>query len=44
MNQNYAKSFKPDSKCILNDYFDIVFDTVGLEATRQQAIKCIKPG
>ena len=39
-----ADGFKPDSKCILSDYFDIVFDTVGLEVTRQQAIKCIKPG
>ena len=39
-----ADGFKPDSKSILNDYFDIVFDTVGLEVTRQQAIKCIKPG
>ena len=39
-----ADGFKPDSKCILNDYFDIVFDTVGLVVTRQQAIKCIKPG
>ena len=39
-----ADGFKPDSKSILNDYFDIVFDTVGLVVTRQQAIKCIKPG
>ena len=39
-----AKGFKPDSKNILSDYFEIIFDTVGLEATRQQAIKCIKPG
>jgi threonine dehydrogenase-like Zn-dependent dehydrogenase len=39
-----ADGFKPDSKNIISDYFDIVFDTVGLEATRQQAILCIKPG
>ncbi len=35
---------KPESKSIIDDNFDIVFDTVGLEATRQQAIKKIKPG
>jgi len=39
-----AKGFKPDNKNIFSDYFEIIFDTVGLEATRQQAIKCIKPG
>ncbi len=39
-----ADGFKPSDKNILSDYFDIVFDTVGLEATRQQAIKSIKPG
>ena len=39
-----AKGFRPNSKNINSDYFDVVFDTVGLEATRQQAIKCIKPG
>ena len=39
-----AKGFKPDSKNIASNHFDIVFDTVGLEITRQQAIKCIKPG
>tara|TARA_B100000029_G_scaffold511465_1_gene605580 strand:+ start:505 stop:1509 length:1005 start_codon:yes stop_codon:yes gene_type:complete len=39
-----AKGFNPDSKNILSDHFDIVFDTVGLEATRQQAIRSIKPG
>ena len=39
-----AKGFKPDSKNINSNHFDIVFDTVGLEITRQQAIKCIKPG
>ena len=39
-----ADGFRPDSKNIISDYFDIVFDTVGLETTRQQAILCIKPG
>jgi len=39
-----AQTVNPDSKSIINDYFDIVFDTVGLEITRLQAIKSIKPG
>ena len=39
-----ADGTKPDSKIIANDQFDFVFDSVGLEVTRQQAIKCIKPG
>jgi len=39
-----ADGFKPDSKNIISDHFDIVFDTVGLETTRQQAIRVIKPG
>jgi len=39
-----AKGFKPDNKDITENNFDIVFDTAGLETTRQQAIKCIKPG
>ena len=39
-----ADGFKPSSKSIYDDNFDIVFDTVGLETTRQQAIKSIKPG
>ena len=39
-----ANGFKPDSKNILKDNFDTVIDTVGLEVTRQQAIRCIKPG
>ena len=39
-----AKPVKPDSKSIMKDYFDIVFDTVGMETTRQQSIKAIKPG
>ena len=39
-----ADSFKPGNKNIKNDYFDIVFDTVGLEKTRKQAISSIIPG
>ena len=39
-----ADGFKPDSKNIVSDHFDIIFDSVGLETTRQQAIRCIKPG
>ncbi len=39
-----ANGFKPDSKKITSDHFDLVFDTVGLESTRQQAIRCINPG
>ena len=39
-----ANGFKPSSKNILKDHFNIVFDTVGLEVTRKQAIDCIKPG
>jgi len=39
-----ADGVKPDSKLIINDNFDIVFDTVGLEVTRQQAIRSISPG
>ena len=39
-----ADGFKPDNKNINTNHFDIVFDTVGLETTRKQAIHCIKPG
>ena len=39
-----ADPVKPGSKTIINDHFDIVFDTVGLEITRQESIKAIKPG
>ena len=39
-----ANAVNPESKLITNDNFDIVFDTVGLEITRQNAIKSIKPG
>jgi len=39
-----AEAVKPDNKIIINDHFDIVFDTVGMEITRQQAIRVIKPG
>ena len=39
-----ADGFMPNSKNVIADYFDVVFDTVGLEATRKQAIRCVKPG
>jgi len=37
-------SVKPDNKSIIANHFDIVFDTVGMEVTRQQAINVVKPG
>ena len=39
-----ADGSKPTGKNMFPDHFDIVFDTVGLETTRLQAIKSIKPG
>ena len=39
-----ADGFEPNNKNILSNNFDIVFDTVGLETTRIQSIKCIKSG
>jgi len=39
-----ADTKKPDSKDLINDKFDIVFDTVGMEVTRQQSIKVVKAG
>jgi len=39
-----AAGMKPSNKNSLVDDYDIVFDTVGLEVTRQQAIESIKPG
>ena len=39
-----ATSVNPESKFIIDNSFDMVFDTVGLEVTRLQAIKSIKPG
>ena len=39
-----AISVDTNSKLIGDNTFDIIFDTVGLEVTRQQAIKSIKPG
>ena len=39
-----AKFVDPNHKEIKSDSFDIVFDTVGLEVSRQQAIKVVKPG
>ncbi len=39
-----ASFVAPDDKKIKSNSFDIVFDTVGLEASRQQAIEVVKPG
>tara|TARA_Y100000590_G_scaffold27297_1_gene30614 strand:+ start:137 stop:1141 length:1005 start_codon:yes stop_codon:yes gene_type:complete len=39
-----AKTVNPNKETIKDNSFDIVFDTVGLESTRNQAIKAIKPG
>jgi len=39
-----AKFVGPTHKEINNDSFDLVFDTVGLEISRQQAINVVKPG
>ena len=39
-----AKFVTPDDKEIKSNSFDIVFDTVGLEISRQQAIDVVKPG
>jgi len=39
-----ATAVEPKSKIITENTFNIVFDTVGLEVTRFQAIKSVKPG
>ena len=39
-----ANPVNPESDAIAENSFDIVFDTVGLEITRQQSIKSIKAG
>jgi len=39
-----AKFVAPNHKEIQSNSFDIVFDTVGLEISRQQAIEVVKPG
>ncbi|MDC3097811.1 alcohol dehydrogenase catalytic domain-containing protein [Candidatus Pelagibacter sp.] len=39
-----AKTVSPDHKDIKESSFDLVFDTVGLEVSRQQAINVVKPG
>ena len=39
-----ADPVHPNSPKIINNSFDIVFDTVGLEITRQDAIEAVKPG
>ena len=39
-----SKSIKPNDPSLDENSFDLVFDTVGLEITRQSAIKYVKPG
>tara|TARA_B100001057_G_scaffold49243_1_gene43904 strand:+ start:2712 stop:3716 length:1005 start_codon:yes stop_codon:yes gene_type:complete len=39
-----AKFVSPDDKEIKSDSFDLIFDSVGLEVSRQQAIDVVKPG
>jgi threonine dehydrogenase-like Zn-dependent dehydrogenase len=39
-----AKYVAPNDKEIVSNNFDIVFDSVGLEISRQQAIEVVKPG
>ena len=39
-----AKFVAPDDQEIKSNSFDIIFDTVGLEVSRQQAIDVVKPG
>ena len=39
-----AKFVGPSDKEVKHDSFDLVFDTVGLEVSRQQAISVVKPG
>ena len=39
-----AKFVGPSDKDVKPDSFDLVFDTVGLEVSRQQAITVVKPG
>ncbi len=39
-----SKCTRPDDQIIAESSFDVVFDTVGLEITRQSAIKYTKPG
>ena len=36
------KMISTQNKNIISDHFDIVFDTVGLESTRKEAIRSIK--
>ena len=39
-----SKTLKPNNPELKENSFDIVFDTVGLEITRQSSIKLVKPG
>ncbi|MFL2886741.1 MAG: alcohol dehydrogenase catalytic domain-containing protein [Candidatus Pelagibacter sp.] len=43
-NYTDSKLVNPSNKEVNVDGFDIVFDTVGLEVSRQQAISVVKPG
>jgi threonine dehydrogenase-like Zn-dependent dehydrogenase len=39
-----SETLKPDNLSIKDSSFDMVFDTVGLEITRQNSIKSVNPG
>ena len=39
-----SDTLKPDHSKIKENIFDLVFDTVGLEITRQNSIKCVNAG
>ena len=39
-----SNTVSPDDSKLVENSFDIVFDTVGLEATRKSSIKYVKPG
>ncbi|MDC0215494.1 alcohol dehydrogenase catalytic domain-containing protein [Candidatus Pelagibacter sp.] len=39
-----SETLKPDNKLIKKNSFDVIFDTVGLEITRQNSIKCVNSG
>ena len=39
-----SETLKPDNPSIKDSSFDVVFDTVGLEITRQNSIKSVNPG
>ena len=43
-NHLQSETLKPDDKKIKDDFFDLVFDTVGLEITRNNSIKAVNAG